>query len=96
MCLLSVSETYYTRCGVVRQVDAQMTLPSEWQLEHPVSRAVVGAHGTMRKDVCWLPPGSVMDLYAQFQVPCLKDTRSKATFVIVIAAAWFMRDCSRH
>ena len=65
-CVCCLSRRCYTRCGVVRQVDAQMTLPSEWQLEHPVSRAVVGAHGTMRKDVCWLPPGSVMDLYAQF------------------------------
>ena len=85
MCLLSISETYThggCRGGVVRQVDAQMSLPSEWQLDHPVSHAVVGADGAMRKDVCWLPPGSVMDLYAQFQAPYLKNTRSNATFVI--------------
>ena len=86
MCLMSLSETYCAhggcRGGGVRQVDAQMTLPSEWQLDHPVSRAVVGADGMMRKDVCWLPPGCVMDLYAQFQAPCLKKTRSNATCVM--------------
>jgi hypothetical protein len=45
---------------------ADMEFLAEWQADHPVSNAVCGADGS-RKDLRWLPPGTVADLYEQFK-----------------------------
>ena len=47
----------------------QQCLPAEWQFENPVARAAVGVDGRRetRKDICWLPPGTVTDLFEQFK-----------------------------
>ena len=51
------------------QVDVQR-LPAEWQfVENPVACAAVGVEGRRgtRKDICWLPPGTVSDLFEQLK-----------------------------
>jgi hypothetical protein len=57
--------------ATVPQVEAQsQSLPAEWQfVDNPVACAAIGVEGKKgaRKDICWLPPGTVTDLFEQFK-----------------------------